>query len=78
MKFPVDAPNYRVRRAFQLLGFKIVQEGNHLIFEHTNPDGTNTPLVRPNHNTIKSSTLRRALTQAGIPRNEFIKAYEKS
>jgi hypothetical protein len=43
-----------------------------------NVDGTTTPLTMPNHRKIKSSTLRTMLTQARIPRQEFLKAYEKA
>ena len=39
-------------------------------------DGTRTPLTLPNHRRIKRSTLRLILTQAGIPRDAFVEAYE--
>lgn len=41
-----------------------------------NNDGTRTPLTLPNHRLIKGSTLRTICSQAGIPRDEFLKAYE--
>jgi predicted RNase H-like HicB family nuclease len=41
-------------------------------------DGTETPLTLPNHKQIKSSTLRTICTQAGITREEFLKAYQNS
>ena len=41
-------------------------------------DGSTTPLTMPNHKKIKSSTLRTICSQAGISRNEFFEAYEKS
>ena len=40
------------------------------------PDGTRTPLTMPNHRRIKRSTLRFILTQTGIARDAFLKAYE--
>jgi len=53
MKFPVDVPKADVIKVFKILGFSIVREGNHIILERTNPDGSKTPLVLPNHRKIK-------------------------
>ncbi|MBI5476571.1 MAG: type II toxin-antitoxin system HicA family toxin [Ignavibacteriales bacterium] len=75
MKFPVDASQRDVIKAFGKLGFVIVRKANHIILERKNKDGSITPLVLPNHRTIKGSTLRSILTQSGIERNEFIKAF---
>ena len=77
-KFPVDAPITRVVMTLQQLGFRLVREGNHIAMERENSDGTRTPLTMPNHRTIKGSTLRTILTQAGIPREDFLRAYEKA
>lgn len=77
-KFPVDAPQDRVRRALGRLGFRVIREGNHVSMERANADGTKTPLTLPNHRTVKGSTLRTILTQAGLTREEYLAAYDAS
>ncbi len=74
-KFPVDAPKRKVVKAFERLGFQLVKEVEHIAMRRINEDGTETPLTMPNHPQIKGSTLRTICTQAGISRDEFLKAY---
>ncbi len=77
-KFPVDAPRRKVVKALEMLGFRLVREREHIAMIRENPDGTRTPLTIPKHSRIKGSTLRVICTQAGIPRDEFLKAYERA
>ena len=77
-KFPVDAPKQKVIKSLEILGFRLIREKEHISMERINPDGTKTPLTMPNHPKIKSSTLRTIGTQAGISRDDFLNAYEKT
>ncbi len=78
IKFPVDAPKTKVIKTLELLGFRLVREREHIAMVRENPDGTRTPLTIPNHARIKGSTLRNICTQAGILREDFLKAYEQA
>lgn len=77
-KFPVDTPKQRVIKSLEILGFRLIREREHISMERTNPDGKKTPLTMPNHPKIKASTLRTICTQAGISRDDFLNAYEKT
>jgi predicted RNA binding protein YcfA (HicA-like mRNA interferase family) len=76
--FPVEVPKVRAIKPLERLGFRVVREGPHLTMVRENPDGTQTFLTMPNHSLIKGSTLRTICVQAGIARDEFLKAYEET
>ena len=77
-KFLVDASKQRVIKSLEILGLKMVREREHISMERINSDGTKMSLTMPNHPKIKASTLRTICTQAGISRDDFLNAYEKS
>ena len=77
-KFPVDCPKAKAIKAFQLLGFSLVREREHIAMVRENADGSRTPMTLPNHLKIKGSTLRSICAQAGISREDFLRAYERA
>ena len=76
--FPRDASRGRVLSALRKLGFEVVRQGGHTALSRRNQDGTSTPMTIPRHEKLKGSTLRRICTEAGIRREDFLDAYERS
>ncbi|MDA0987691.1 MAG: type II toxin-antitoxin system HicA family toxin [Chloroflexi bacterium] len=77
-RFPVDAPRAQVIKAFEILGFRLAREREHISMVRENPDGSRTPLTMPGHLRIKSSTLRTICSKAGISREDFLAAYRQT
>ena len=65
-------------RALRELGFEVVREGNHVATRRLNDDGSVTPLTIPNHAHLRSSTLRPICNQSGLPRADFLAAYDRA
>jgi predicted RNA binding protein YcfA (HicA-like mRNA interferase family) len=76
--FPEEVPKTKTIEILERLSFRLVREGPHLVMVRKNPDGMQTSLTMPNHSYIKGSTLRTICTQAGIAKDEFLKAYEET
>ncbi|MCX6636430.1 MAG: hypothetical protein NT090_15330 [Acidobacteria bacterium] len=52
--------------------------GNHIALRReSSASGANT-MTLPNHPLLKGSTLRTAISLAGISRDEFLEAYSRS
>jgi predicted RNA binding protein YcfA (HicA-like mRNA interferase family) len=77
-KFPVDANKERVIKTFEILGFRLIRQREHIAMIREYPDGSKTPLTMPNHTHIKASTLQTICSQAAISREDFLAAYHKS
>jgi hypothetical protein len=77
-KFPSDIPKAKAIRTFEMLGFKLAREREHINMSRDNPDGSRTAVSLPNHRLIKGSTLRTVCLRAGVPREDFLTAYEKA
>jgi predicted RNA binding protein YcfA (HicA-like mRNA interferase family) len=68
---PKPAPFRVVRRKLLAAGFREVgQEGSHVKFARSTPEGTRTATV-PHHHEVASGTLRSILRQAGISLDEW-------
>ena len=77
-KFPSDVPKGKAIRTFEMLGFKLAREREHINMFRENPDGSRTAVSLPNHRHIKGSTLRTVCVRAGIPREDFLTAFERA
>lgn len=49
---------------------RVRQRGSHIVMQRVTADGTTTVPV-PNHNELRTGTLRSIIRQSGLPRSEF-------
>jgi len=73
-KMPKDVPLKYVVKTFTSFGFEVDRETPHVIMK--NKAGKSITL--PNHKQMKSTTLRKAIGEAGLDRDEFLKRLQKN
>lgn len=61
-----------------VLGFSVRRERGEVSLVRVNDDLSETTMTLPRHSTLKGPTIQSALRQAGISRDEFLDAYNKS
>lgn len=75
---PDVAPKERVVSALETLGYHIVRQGTHIAMSYYSNSGVLFPITIPDQIAFKSSTIRIILSRAGIPKQDFIQAYNKT
>lgn len=73
-KMPKDVPLKYVVKTFASFGFNVDRETPHVIMKNK----AGKTVVLPNHKQLKSTTLRKAIGEAGIDRKDFLKRLEKN
>ena len=70
-KFPTDVSGRDIRRALERAGFIFRrQTGSHMILRRDTPYAR---AVVPDHKQIRTGTLKRIITDAGLTVEEFLK-----
>ncbi len=75
---PDVAPREKVVEALETLGYHIVRQGSHIAMSYSNSSGGQFPITIPDQVSYKASTLHSILNQAGIAKQDFLKAYNRS
>lgn len=75
---PEVAPKERVIRALETLGYHTVRQGAHIAMSFYTNTGIQIPLTIPDQMAYKASTLRTILSRAGITKQDFLTAYNKT
>jgi len=69
-RLPADLPTKRVCAALRRLGFELVREGKHSVFQRGN-----AILPVPRHATVSRVLLLSELRRLGVTPQEFMDAY---
>jgi hypothetical protein len=75
---PEVAPKERVVGALEALGYHIIRQGSHIAMTYYTSSGIQLPMTIPDQVSYKSSTLRTILSRAGIAKQDFIQAYNRT
>lgn len=75
---PEVAPKERVIRTMETLGYHVVRQGAHIAMSYFTNTGVQIPLTIPDQIAYKASTLRTILSRAGITKQDFLSAYNKT
>jgi hypothetical protein len=75
---PEVAPKERVISALEELGYRVIRQGTHIAMSYSTNSGIQFPLTIPDQIAYKSSTLRAILSRAGIAKQDFLQAYNKT
>ena len=76
-KFPADAPNRRVVKTLEKLGFRIVRKREHISMVRQNPDGTSTPPHHAESSKNQDLDLEDHLHPGGNSERRFFKGLSR-
>ncbi len=63
-----------VRRVLESFGYRLVrQRGSHMVMQRENEDGGTTTIPVPDHDELRTGTLRSIIRQSGLSTKEFCK-----
>jgi hypothetical protein len=75
---PEIAPKERVISALEFLGYHVVRQGSHIAMSYFSSSGAQFPITIPDQIAYRASTLRSILSRAGIAKQDFLQAYNRT